>query len=165
MKVWMVYKKIPCLSPMLYGFTNEKEIIKLFKKQYNLSRFNIIEHDIDKKIWYQLNTKYPNNIMRVRGLKTLNSQNHASTVDIVMTERDDMQLFLESDKILDYLASPVKTIRDYSHLLRSSVLNSVGILWSRKIDWKDIKVDMLSLYILMNEDYMVGNEINKEDLL
>lgn len=158
MKVWLIYKKIPCLRPILYGFTDKKKILKLFEKQYNMNRFSIVNHDISKEEWYKLNQQHGNCILRVRGLTTLDSFHNECTVDVVMPEYDDLQLIIESDRILDYIYEPLKTIRDYSHLIQPEILNSLGILWSKKVNWKDIKVDQLALYILMNENYMKGGE-------
>lgn len=160
MKIWMIYKKIPCLLPMLYGFTDKKKIVKLFKEQYNRERFSIIEHEVTKEEWYKINSDQGNRILRVRGLKTSDPFGNISTIDIVMTEYDDMQLMIESDNILDYISKSLNTIQCYAHLLKNDILNQLGILWSKEIDWKEIEVDQLSLYILMNEDYLKGSNNN-----
>ena len=156
----MVYQVIPNLSPILYGFTDDKKIINLFKEQRNMKRYIIIDHEVTKDEWYKINQSNSRSIMRTRRIKTSSSHNVISSIDIIMTESEDLQLVLESDNIMEYIERPLKDIRNLRGTFNEEIINALGILWSQKIEWKDIEVDQLELFILMHEDYMKGGNNN-----
>lgn len=154
------------LSPIFYGFTDNKEYLKLFKEQRDMNYYVIIKLiDDDKKSFIKLGKTYPGRQLCLRTLTTKDSENNIKQVDIVMTDKEDTDLFIIENKLMtEMIEEPLSKLFNSTmmwtqkYIFNDELNDAIRILWSKELNPKEVHIDQLALFISLHNSHMKGEK-------
>lgn len=110
MTIYNVYFKGGKLSPILYGFTVDKNIISSFKKQRKNKLYTIVEKSISKKDYSSMMKHRSELEMKQKKLKTKDEYDNIIYVEFVMTGMEEKSVYTCSDMIFIELSKYTSNI-------------------------------------------------------
>lgn len=173
MKFWMLYKKIPNLRPIFYAYTEDKDLLKRFKKERKQKYFAIVEHELDYSEFKQFqDEKYKYRLIVGR----FRSRHRIGTIDVelIVPETELLEVYLRTEDISVELGKytlglPYKVFSE--NML--DALNDIGYFAVNKFNgypsyfkeslsitdmfYNNMEVDALSLWLYFN-----GDTLNEE---
>ncbi len=139
------------LQPMLYAMSNDKDMVKLFKKTRNMEKFYVKEQDISKKDYESILRDHHMLMLRNIWLKSRVNGN-TSVVNIPGTSIEEQEVMRKLDTVCDIILPD--NIDDFTNIISKlnkktiNLLNSIGLF------------NILKFYHMMNSINRFGFEMD-----
>jgi len=177
MKIYLIYKIYEALTPILYAFTEDKNILNDFKSERNMNIFKVKEKTIDKENFERMRISHHDYLLGRKSYitKALSSYSLTTSVKIVSTDAEEFSVFVQSDrigKILGKYTDPIfgeivndKIMKELNNLYYYSVIrygDEECIVAAGATPLNDYlyNIDQLSVFMMLYGDTMVVDKFD-----
>jgi hypothetical protein len=126
----MFYRITKGLTPILYAFTNDKELYQAFKEERDMKKFIIQKKEIKEDEYKKFADKYRGCVLGRRGYLTkppssdyLGKRYH---LKIVSTWDEEMQSYIQGESVYHFLREYIDPIATYFNTDILKALNTLG---------------------------------------
>jgi hypothetical protein len=130
MKIYMFFRIVKGLTPILYAFTNDKEYYDAFKNERDMNKFIIQKKEIKDDDYDKFADKYKGCVLGRRGYLTkppssdyLGKRYH---LKIVSTWDEEMTSYMQSESVYHFLSKYTDPIASYFNKDLLKALNTLG---------------------------------------
>lgn len=118
--VWLIYMLMPDNTPVLYAFTQYKEILEEFKRFRKMDMFYVKKKKFTKDEYKETfisksNVNWTGYYLERRAFKTCSSSNiyNVKNIEIVATGKEEIDTILKSDDFIVDMSSSLKKLNMY----------------------------------------------------
>lgn len=179
--IYFIYKRGDELHPYLYAIALKKKLMEQFLHERKKNIFSVVEKNLSNEEINGIKTKYQKYILRRRGFETSSSSSFTGydTIYLVTTEYEEMDVFVNSDKVLANISrytleetrymkkDIIKALHKlhYFEIQKWGQTNELGISdyfmsGIHEMNFNDYKVDNFGIFM-----FLYGETIDKETLI